>query len=102
VRTTVVALALVTATVCSFVAYALRPLADDILLNFAGIHELLARGSVFEVLSGWNFRPVGYRLWLTVEHAIVSPFTALPRSYETSWSPPCIRTRSAPSTRRRR
>ena len=76
VRTTVVALALVTATVCSFVAYALRPLADDILLNFAGIHELLARGSVFEVLSGWNFRPVGYRLWLTVEHAIVSPFTA--------------------------
>ncbi|MBA3984411.1 MAG: hypothetical protein H0X61_12890 [Acidimicrobiia bacterium] len=75
-RTTVVALALVTATVCSFVAYALRPLADDILLNFAGIHESLAKGSVFEVLSGWNFRPVGYRLWLTVEHAIVSPFTA--------------------------
>lgn len=76
VRTTVVALALVTATVCSFVAYALRPLADDVLVNFAGIHESLAKGSVFEVLSGWNFRPVGYRLWLTVEHAIVSPFTA--------------------------
>ncbi len=76
VRTTVVALALVTATVCSFVAYVLRPLADDVLVNFAGIHESLAKGSVFEVLSGWNFRPVGYRLWLTVEHAIVSPFTA--------------------------